>query len=281
MAVITTLHSSKALKVLDYRCTAGPGDRPYTEMFAAHSVAYIRKGSFGCRTHGRAFELVAGSVMAGRAGEEYRCTHEHHAGGDECLCVQFSESVAEVLGGAKPWRGACLPPVAELIVQGELLQATACGATDVGVDEAGLLLVAAYARYGQDKEPGRVPAGARHRRRAVEAALWIDENSAHEMSLEAVARKAGLSAFHFLRVFAKVLGVTPHQYLLRSRLRHAARLLAEGERAVTEVALDVGFADLSNFVRSFRRAAGVSPGGFRRVARGRRNFVQERIARAA
>jgi AraC-like DNA-binding protein len=47
------------------------------------------------------------------------------------------------------------------------------------------------------------------------------------------------------------------------------------------VALDVGFADLSNFVRSFRRAAGVSPREFRRAARGERKIFQERIARTA
>ena len=82
------------------------------------------------------------------------------------------------------------------------------------------------------------------------------------MDLGRAAATVDLSPYHFLRVFAKALGVTPHQYLVRSRLRRAARLLAEKERSVTDVALDVGFADLSNFVRSFHRAAGVSPSRF-------------------
>ena len=56
-----------------------------------------------------------------------------------------------------------------------------------------------------------------------------------------------------------MLGVTPHQYLVRSRLRRAARLLADGARSISDVAFDVGFGDLSNFVRTFHRAAGVSP----------------------
>jgi AraC family transcriptional regulator len=79
-----------------------------------------------------------------------------------------------------------------------------------------------------------------------------------------------MSAFHFLRVFSSVVGVTPHQYLLRARLRRAARLLAGSDRPVTDVAYDVGFGDLSNFVRTFHRAAGVSPRGFRRMAHGDR-----------
>jgi AraC family transcriptional regulator len=75
-----------------------------------------------------------------------------------------------------------------------------------------------------------------------------------------------------------VLGVTPHQYLVRSRLRRAARMLADDSRAITDIAFDVGFGDLSNFVRTFHRAAGVSPRRFRQAARGDRNILQERLA---
>ena len=74
-----------------------------------------------------------------------------------------------------------------------------------------------------------------------------------------------------------MLGVTPHQYLVRSRLRHAARLLTDDARSVTDVAYDVGFADLSNFVRTFHRAAGVSPRKFRQASRGHRKILQERL----
>ena len=119
---------------------------------------------------------------------------------------------------------------------------------------------------------------ARDRRRAVEAALWIDANSHAEVDLEQAARQAGLSPFHFLRLFSAVLGVTPHQYLVRSRLRHAARLLTDDDIAVTDIAYDVGFGDLSNFVRTFHRAAGVSPTKFRQASRGERKILQEQLA---
>jgi AraC family transcriptional regulator len=75
--------------------------------------------------------------------------------------------------------------------------------------------------------------------------------------------------------------VTPHQYLVRARLRRAARLLAEDARSITDIALDVGFADLSNFVRTFHRAAGVSPRSFRRAANGDRKILQERLGAGA
>jgi AraC-like DNA-binding protein len=72
--------------------------------------------------------------------------------------------------------------------------------------------------------------------------------------------------------------VTPHQYLVRSRLRRAARLLTDDDKPVTDVAYDVGFGDLSNFVRTFHRAAGVSPLKFRKASRGMRKIFQERLA---
>jgi len=60
-------------------------------------------------------------------------------------------------------------------------------------------------------------------------------------------------------------------------LRHAARLLADDARTITDIAYDVGFGDLSNFVRTFRRAAGVSPRGFRQASKGDRKILQERL----
>jgi AraC-like DNA-binding protein len=108
--------------------------------------------------------------------------------------------------------------------------------------------------------------------------LWIDAHASEAINLDDAAREAGLSPFHFLRLFRNVLGVTPHQYLVRSRLRRAAKLLAEEERAITDIAFDVGFGDLSNFVRSFHRAAGVSPRAFRQASRGDRKILQERLA---
>ena len=112
----------------------------------------------------------------------------------------------------------------------------------------------------------------------METALWIDAHSHRDIDLEQAAAQAEISPFHFLRLFSGVLGVTPHQYLVRSRLRHAARLLADDEVSVTDVAYDVGFGDLSNFVRTFHRAAGVSPRRFREASRGDRKIFQERLA---
>jgi AraC family transcriptional regulator len=275
---VTTLFESPSLTVLDYRCDARPGEEPFLECHGRSSVSFVRRGSFGYRVRGALHELVAGSVLVGHRGDEYLCTHEHHEGGDECISFHFSPEVAETLGhGEAVWATGSLPPLSELVVQGELAQAAANGDVGLSVEEAGLLFAARFVQLATASKPESVQPNARDRKRAVEAALWIDAHAHEPIALCDVAAQAGMSPFHVLRIFSRVLGVSPHQYLLRTRLRHAARMLADREQSVTEIAYTVGFADLSNFVRTFHRAAGVSPRAFRRVARGDRKILQERI----
>ena len=275
----TQLFADGTLAVVDYRCEAKPHERPFLERHDRYSVSYVRKGSFSVQARGEVFELVAGSLFVGFPGDEFICTHDHHVCGDECLSIQLQPELAGSIGDrAASWQGVVIPPLPQMMVLGELAQSVAAGKSDIGVEEIALVLAARFidtVEGGTRKAP---TVHARDRRRAVDAAHWIDAHSRHEIDLGRIARESGLSMFHFLRIFANVLGVTPHQYLVRSRLRHAARLLADAERPVTDIALDVGFADLSNFVRSFHRAAGVSPRGFRKAARGDRKIFQERIA---
>lgn len=274
----TPLFQRDSISVFDFRCTAGPGDKPFVEQHRCHSVSYVRKGSFGCRSRGRSFELVAGSVLVGHPGGEYMCTHDHVCG-DECLSFFLGEGLVEAIGDrAEIWQVGVAPPLPELMVLGELAQAAADGRSDIGLDEVGQLFASQFVETVSGRAQKPMAAGAKDRRRAVETALWIDAHSHREIDLEQAAAQADISPFHFLRLFSGVLGVTPHQYLVRSRLRHAARLLADDGLSVTDVAYDVGFGDLSNFVRTFHRAAGVSPRRFREASRGMRKIFQERLA---
>src|ERR1035437_942738 len=274
----TTLLQRQSISVSDFRCSAGPDDTPFVEQYGCHSISYVRKGSFGCRCRGRSFELVAGSILVGYPGDEFTCTHDHVCG-DECLSFFLGPELVEAIGDrTEVWRIGAAPPLPELMVLGELAQAAAEGRSDIGLDEVGQIFTSRFVEvvWGQAREPA--PTKARDRRRAVETALWIDAHSHQQIDLEHAAGQAGISPFHFLRLFSSVLGVTPHQYLVRSRLRHAARLLADDAISVTDVAYDVGFGDLSNFVRTFHRAAGVSPRRFRQASRGMRKIFQDRLA---
>jgi AraC-like DNA-binding protein len=275
---LRTLLQRGSISVSDFRCSAQPEDTPFVEQYACHSVSYVRKGSFGCRTRGRFFELVAGSILVGHPGDEFICTHDHVCG-DECLSFFLTPELVEAIGDrTEVWRIGAVPPLPELMVLGELAQAAAEGRSDLGLDEIGQAFASRFVEVVSGRSQRPVPAAAKDRRRAVETALWIDAHSHQQIDLEDAADQADISPFHFLRLFSSVLGVTPHQYLVRSRLRHAARLLADHDISVTDVAYDVGFGDLSNFVRTFHRAAGVSPRRFREASRGMRKIFQDRLA---
>jgi AraC-like DNA-binding protein len=320
--------------VVHVRCDAGPGTPAVTEQHSSWSLAVVRRGSFGCVCHGRRFELVPGALLVGRPGDEYVCTHDAYAGGDECLSFRLPPAlVDEIDARDRVWKSGVVPPLAETAVLGEIACVAASGVrsgpedagpfvahggpaahraasglavsgvrlgpadagafvahggpaaredSGLGLDEVGVALAARYvgAVAGRRRAPVR-PVSA-DRRRVVDSALWIEAHAAAGVSLQQLADAAGWSAFHYLRVFSALLGVSPHQYLVRCRLRRAARLLVDDPvRPVTEVALDAGWTDLSNFVRTFHRAAGVSPRGYRRAARGDRKIFQERLARAA
>ena len=221
------------------------------------------------------FDLVPGSLFVGFPGDEYICTHDHHVCGDECLSFSFAPDIADrVEGDARAWRTGVLPPLAELMPLGELAQGAADGRNDLALEEAGALLVSRFLGVVSGK-PRAISAGAgagappHHRDGDADR-----RQSRQRLSLEAMASWAGLSPFHFLRVFTRTLGLTPHQYLIRCRLADAARLLGAREQPVTAIAFDVGFDDLSHFIRTFRRATGVAPRRFRQLASGERADLQ-------
>jgi AraC-like DNA-binding protein len=88
-----------------------------------------------------------------------------------------------------------------------------------------------------------------------------------ELRITAVARMAGMSPYHFIRQFAAVFGVTPHQYRLQARLDRARQLLATDEYSVTQVCMAIGFSSLGTFSDLFVRRVGVAPSSYRRRLR--------------
>ena len=274
----TILFESRDVTVSEFRCEAARGARPFVEQYGGYSLSYVRKGSFGCHHRGRLFELVTGALLVGYPGDEFMCTHDHVCG-DECLSFSFDGAVIDDIGGGQAWQAGAIPPLPEFIALGELAQAIAAQKQTLGLDEVGHMIAGRFVAIVTGREERPASPSLRDRRRAVESALWIDDNAHEDINLAETARAAGISPFHFLRLFAATIGVTPHQYLIRSRLRRAAQRLSAEDTSVTDIAYDVGFADLSNFTRTFTRAVGVSPLKFRRASRGERKILQERLRR--
>ncbi len=98
---------------------------------------------------------------------------------------------------------------------------------------------------------------------------YLNDNFSKNISLEAVAKVAYLSPFHFLRAFRKTVGLPPHEYLINLRIQRAKHLLMQG-RPLSHVAYETGFFDQSHFNRHFKRLIGLPPGRFLKKS----NFVQ-------
>ncbi|MBD2363055.1 helix-turn-helix transcriptional regulator [Anabaena minutissima FACHB-250] len=94
---------------------------------------------------------------------------------------------------------------------------------------------------------------------------YIQAHLSEDISLEDLAKIAGISQFYFARLFKKSIQVPPHQYIIRQRVELAKQLLNDPEYNITEVALECGFAHPTHLSRHFRRLVGMSPSDFRKL----------------
>jgi transcriptional regulator GlxA family with amidase domain len=91
------------------------------------------------------------------------------------------------------------------------------------------------------------------------ALTYMEANLGERFSLETLAEAAGMSRFHFARVFRIATGCSPMEFLMRQRVARGKEILLQGEMSICDVAALLGFCDQSHFTRTFRRVAGMSP----------------------
>ncbi|HEY2162424.1 MAG TPA: helix-turn-helix transcriptional regulator [Gemmatimonadaceae bacterium] len=101
---------------------------------------------------------------------------------------------------------------------------------------------------------------ARRARRVVRPGGW------RRTSLKALSLHTGVFPFHLVRVFTRAVGLSPHQYLVQTRIRHATRLLAQGVPC-SFVAAMTGFADQSHLTTQFKRHLSITPASYQRCLR--------------
>lgn len=99
--------------------------------------------------------------------------------------------------------------------------------------------------------------------RLARAVDLIETELTADLSLEQLARTAGMSAFHFARSFKAATGEAPHKFVMRRRVERAKILLATTKLPVAEIAFRVGWENVSHFSQAFRSIAGTTPGSFR------------------
>ena len=95
---------------------------------------------------------------------------------------------------------------------------------------------------------------------------FIEAQLSEGLTIEALAKEAFLSPFHFARAFKGATGTTPHRYLTYRRIERAKALIAEGELPLAEVADECGFSSQAHFTRRFKQFVGTTPGEYRKVS---------------
>ena len=104
--------------------------------------------------------------------------------------------------------------------------------------------------------------------RIARAITFINEHFRNPgLSVHDIAASAGLSPFHFSRLFRQATGKGPHGYVTQVRLEEARRLLARGCRSIESIALACGYSSHAHFTNSFGRHLGCTPAAYRQQQR--------------
>jgi AraC family transcriptional regulator len=266
--ITRTLAAGDGWSVREIVCRAGPSDPPFEERHDGFSVSAVIEGTFTYRSDAGHGLLYPGALLLGNDGGCFECGHAHGIG-DRCISLnvheeQFNE-IAAVAASTSRFR-FCAPSVPASSTALPILaqmEALSCVPLSLGSEELALRLIERVIMGVAGLR--RLPAmpTAREARRVIEAIRLVESEAARPVELKEMAAAAGLSKYHFLRVFRRLTGLTPHQYLISARLRRAALALTSSRQPVIAVALDSGFGDLSTFNKTFRAAFGLTPTQYR------------------
>lgn len=262
------LASGIGWRVDDIVCTAGPHDRPFEERHDAVCVAAVTHGTFQYRSTLGSAVLAPGALLLGNQRHCFECNHEHGVG-DRCLSFRFAPEFLEAVASGVPGARRISFTIPRLAPNPAILPiiAAAESARDKGDDtefeELALRLAGAVTgALAGSKRSARSPS-RRDERRITAALRRIEALTDEPLSLSDLAGSAAMSPYHFLRTFRAVVGMTPHQFILHTRLHRAAVCLRRTSESISTIAFAAGFGDLSTFNRRFQRVIGRSPSAFR------------------
>jgi AraC-like DNA-binding protein len=264
----TALASSALVSLGRFDHPAGQAHRdPEEERAGFYSANFVETGRFELQAGRRRHAVAPGTLFVTTPGLTYRCRHDSEAPTDVCLSASFAPALADdvvaTLGEAARAPAVVLPLTNRLAFL-RLALVDAAGAGALAADTYGSELLAAVLGAETAGPPRLFRPGqlAWYAARVRAARERLEAEYAEPHSLASLARGAGMSPFHFARVFRELAGLPPHRCLLRVRLRRAAERLRQGAR-VTDACYDCGFSNLSHFSRSFRLAFGVVPSRYR------------------
>lgn len=238
----------------------GPAD----EIGQGYSASFVERGGFDLEAGGRRWRLRAGDLLLIHPGMRFRVDHHDGDLSDVCLTVRYAAAEIDGFDRARTWARAGTP----VIPASNRLRYLHWG-LNRALDRASGLFAETCASELFREIPQSRPQPApirlykprtldRYAQRIQAARERIDHAYDDDLRLSELARAAGMSMFHFSRLFAELVGTPPHRYLLETRLRAAAAMLDQG-RDVTGTCFACGFNDPSHFSQAFARRFGRPP----------------------
>lgn len=103
-----------------------------------------------------------------------------------------------------------------------------------------------------------------HEKKIESSALYIENHYNQHIQVDELAKICNISKFHYIKLFTQIMGTTPYQYILQTRVNNAKRLLIDTAQSMDEIAVMAGFCDSKNFIMNFKKQTGITPGMFRK-----------------
>ncbi len=274
LADVHILHESDVYRILDFRCHCNICSITDTEYNKNLCISFVRKGFFEYRTFRRNDEVHIGRILISKPGFEHITRHIDNQP-DISTVFEFKQSFFERLKREYfPEAGwflqnndmhalllAC--PIETDYLHHLIMQLVQKRKVEgLQIDELVMQLLNKVLHVlANATEVTSVPEKLKqHHLGTIERAKEYMMNNFNEnISLNELAEHCFVSPFHFSRIFKSILNVSPHQYLLSTRLQHAKVLLSSTEKPVSDIAFESGFNSLEHFVTAYKQVFRLTP----------------------
>lgn len=233
------------------------------------SIGAVDDGESVFSRNGQRQKLVRGDVVLIPTGEVHSCNPADDGRWSYQMLYLDPAWIGGVIGEMGAFDAMVLnrlpPDIAPRRVHERLTRLNECifsAATDEDKEAALLVFVGDLFAEGCLRRKAWTGERDSARLRAVQA--LIAERCAESLSLDLLAGEAGMSRYHFVRAFDRMVGMTPHAWQLDQRIERARGLLDQG-MSLADAALQLGFADQSHFQRAFKQRVAATPGEYRLV----------------
>lgn len=259
MARIVPLWSSDEISVHRFDHPVEHEDQAYEELSKTFTASFVEEGTFDLHVGDGSWRVAAGDVMLSHPGMRFRAGFQGKGFNDVCLSLTYLAANDDRFDPARSWAKAGR----HVLGQSNRLRYLRWGLRRAVEHNVPMFAEYCATEVFREVDEPRAALFSDHKfgwyaERVHHARERMDADFADAFTVSELARSVGMSMFHFTRVFAELIGMPPHRYLLETRLKAARRMLSDG-RSVTETCFACGFSNLSHFSRSFARRFGCAP----------------------